>query len=353
MKQFWILDPSAWLRTGFGFWIGRSESKQISCLALCAMLFVLSVPAKAQQPTKTPRIGFLGVRPDAANYSAKTILIELQKLGYVEGKNFIYEYRSAENQLDRLPALVDELLRLKLDLLITAATRELQAVQKATKVLPVVSLNLGEPVGAGFVQSLAHPGGNTTGFTTISVELIGKRLELLKEAVPKTSRVVVFYHPQSATDKTWQAAWKEAQRVSPALALEIRVVEINAANELNGKFKDITRARTNGLVISQSPLMNSLQNQIAELAASNRMLAIYPRGDYAESGGLLSYGADRVEPYQRVAFMVDKILKGTMPADIPVEQPKKFELIINLKAAKQIGLIIPPNVLARADRVIK
>jgi ABC-type uncharacterized transport system substrate-binding protein len=328
-------------------------SKNFFWFALYAMLLVLCASARAQQPTKIPRIGFLGVRPDAANYSAKAILIELQRLGYIEGKNFTYEYRSAENQLDRLPRLVDELLRLKLDLLITAATRELQAVQKATKVLPVVSLNLGEPVGAGLVESLAHPGGNITGFTTISVELIGKRLELLKEAVPKTSHVTVIYHPQSTTEKTWQDAWKEAQRVGPALGLDIRVIEINAANDLNSKFKEITRARTNGLVVSQSPLTNSIQKKIADLAATNRLPAIYPRADYAESGGLMSYGADRVEPYQRVALMVDKILKGTKPADIPVEQPKKFEFIINLKAAKQIGLIIPPNVLARADKVIK
>ena len=322
-------------------------------LALCSVLLAPCFPAQAQQPTKLPKIGFLGVRPDAANYSAKYILIELQKLGYVEGKNFTFEYRSAENKIDRLPGLVDQLLRLKIDVLITAATRELHAVEAATKELPVVSLNLGEPVGSGLIRSLAHPGGNITGFTPISLELTGKRLELLKEAFPKISRVAVLVHPQTANPETWQEAWKESQRIAPALGVEIRSVEINSANELGDKFKEMIKLRTDGLVVTLSPLINSLQKQIAELAATHRLPAIYPRGDYAESGGLMSYGADRAEPYQRVAVMVDKILKGTKPADIPVEQPKKFELIINLKAANQSGLTIAPNVLARADRVIR
>ena len=320
---------------------------------MCALLFALGSFADAQQPTKIPRIGFLGVRPDAANYSAKYILIELQKLGYIEGKNFTFEYRSAENKIDRLPGLVDQLLRLKIDVLVTAATRELQAVQEATKEIPVVSLNLGEPAGSGLIQSLAHPGGNITGFTPISIELTGKRIELLKEAFPKISRVAVLVHPQTATPETWQEAWKEAQRIAPALGVEIRSVEINAGSELEGKFKEMIKLRTSGLVVSLSPLINSIQKQIASLAATNRIPAIYPRGDFAESGGLMSYGADRAEPYQRVAVMVDKILKGTKPADIPVEQPKKFEFIINLKAAKQSGLAIAPNVVARADKVIK
>jgi putative tryptophan/tyrosine transport system substrate-binding protein len=162
-----------------------------------------------------------------------------------------------------------------------------------------------------------------------------------------------LWHPQTATPETWQEAWKESQRIAPALGLELRSVEINAANELDGKFKEMIKTRTNGLVVSLSPLINSMQKRIAELAAAHRIPAIYPRGDYAESGGLMSYGADRAEPYQRVALMVIKILKGTKPSDIPVEQPKKFEFIINLKAVKQIGLTVPPNVLARADKVIR
>jgi ABC-type uncharacterized transport system substrate-binding protein len=337
---------------------GFSRDLTLSPLAfalslLCASLLAICYSAEAQQPAKLPKIGFLGVRPDAANYSAKHILIELQKLGYVEGKNFNFEYRSADNQIERLPGLVDQLIRLDITVLITAATRELHAIQKATKELPTVSLNLGDPVASGLVESLARPGGNITGFTPVSVELTGKRLELLKETFPKISRVAVLVHPQTATPETWQEAWKESQRIAPALGLELRSVEINAANELDGKFKEMIKMRTNGLAVSLSPLINSMQKRIAELAATHRLPAIYPRGDYAESGGLMSYGADRAEPYQRVALMVVKIIKGTKPSNIPVEQPKKFEFIINLKAAKQIGLTIPPNVLARADKVIR
>jgi ABC-type uncharacterized transport system substrate-binding protein len=319
-----------------------------------AIFFLATVSlAAAQQQGKVPKIGFLGVRPDAANYSAKSILLELEKLGYVEGKNITFEYRNAENQIDRLPALVDDLLRLKINVLITAATREVPAAQKATKDIPIVSLNLGDPVATGLVQSLGRPGGNITGFTPLSVELTGKRLELVKETFPKVSRVTVLLQPQTASPETWNETWKETQRVALRLGLELRSIEINAASELDSAFKEIVKSRTNALAVALSPLINSLQKRIVELAAKNRLPAIYPRGDYVESGGLMSYGADRSEPYKRVAVMVEKILKGTKPADIPVEQTSKFEFIINLKAAKQIGLTIPPNVLARADKVIK
>ena len=309
-----------------------------------AIFFLATVSlAAAQQQGKVPKVGFLGVRPDAANYSAKSILLELQKLGYVEGKNFTFEYRNAENQIDRLPTLVDDLIRLKINVLITAATREVGAAQKATKDIPIVSLNLGDPVATGLVQSLGRPGGNITGFTPLSVELTGKRLELVKETFPKVSRVTVLLQPQTASPETWNETWKETQRVALRLGLELRSIEINAASELDSAFKEIVKSRTNALAVSLSPLINSLQKRIVELAARNRLPAIYPRGDYVESGGLMSYGADRSEPYKRVAVMVDKILKGTKPADIPVEQTTKFEFIINLKAAKQIDLTIPPN----------
>jgi len=320
-----------------------------------AIFFLATVSlAAAQQQGKVPKIGFLGVRPDAANYSAKSILLELEKLGYVEGKNITFEYRNAENQIDRLPGLVDDLLRLKINVLITAATREVRAAQKATKDIPIVSLNLGDPVATGLVQSLGRPGGNITGFTPLSVELTGKRLELVKETFPKVSRVTVLLQPQTARPRDMEGeTWKETQRVALRLGLELRSIEINAASELDSAFKGIVKSRTNALDVALSPLINSLQKRIVELAAKNRLPAIYPRGDYVESGGLMSYGADRSEPYKRVAVMVEKILKGTKPTDIPVEQTSKFEFIINLKTAKQIGLAIPPNVLARADRVIK
>jgi putative ABC transport system substrate-binding protein len=327
--------------------------KQLFPILLIVAVVVVAAMAQAQQQGKVPKIGFLGVRPDAANYSAKSILLELEKLGYVEGKNITFEYRNAENQIDRLPGLVDDLLRLKINVLITAATREVGAAQKATKDIPIVSLNLGDPVATGLVQSLGRPGGNITGFTPLSVELTGKRLELLKETFPKVSRVTVLLQPQTASPETWNETWKETQRVALRLGLELRSIEINAASELDSAFKEIVKSRTNALAVTLSPLINSLQKRIVELAAKNRLPAIYPRGDYVESGGLMSYGADRSEPYKRVAVMVEKILKGTQPTDIPVEQTSKFEFIINLKTAKQIGLTIPPNVLARADRVIR
>ena len=329
------------------------QNRKLVGLVAIVIAFVLCGAAQAQQQGKVPKIGFLGVRPDAANYSAKSILLELQKLGYVEGKNFTFEYRNAENQIDRIPTLVDDLIRLKINVLITAATRELRAAQKATKDIPIVSLNLGDPVATGLVESLARPGGNITGFTPLSVELTGKRLELLKETFPKVSRVTVLLHPQTLSPETWNETWKESQRVAPRLGLELRSIEINAATELDNAFKEIVKSRDNALAVTLSPLINSMQKRIVELAARNRLPAIYPRGDYAESGGLMSYGADRSEPYKRVAVMVDKILKGTKPADIPVEQATKFEFMINLKVAKQIGLTIPPNVLVRADKVIR
>jgi len=322
-------------------------------VAIAVAFAICGAVAQAQQQGKIPKIGFLGVRPDAANYSAKSILLELEKLGYVEGKNITFEYRNAENQIDRLPGLVDDLLRLKINVLITAATREVGAAQKATKDIPIVSLNLGDPVATGLVQSLGRPGGNITGFTPLSVELMGKRLELVKETFPKVSRVTVLLQPQTASPETWNETWKETQRVALRLGLELRSIEINAASELDSAFKETVKSRTNALAVALSPLINSLQKRIVELAAKNRLPAIYPRGDYVESGGLMSYGADRSEPYKRVAVMVEKILKGTKPTDIPVEQTSKFEFIINLKAAKQIELTIPPNVLARADRVIR
>ena len=222
MTLFWILD--------FGFSIGRSEPGKILGVGLCAMLFALCSSVEAQQQAKVAKIGFLGVRPDAANYSAKSILLELEKLGYVEGKNITFEYRNAENQIDRLPGLVDDLLRLKINLLITAATREVGAAQKATKDIPIVSLNLGDPVATGLVQSLGRPGGNITGFTPLSVELTGKRLELVKETFPKVSRVTVLLQPQTASPETWNETWKETQRGALRLGLELRSIEINAAS---------------------------------------------------------------------------------------------------------------------------
>jgi len=275
---------------------------------------------------------------------------ELRALGYVEGKNIAFESRYAEDKLDRLPALADELVRLKVDVLVTASTNDVLALKNATGTIPIVFFNVADPVAAGLVDSLARPGGNITGFTSISPVLAGKRLELLKETIPKLSRVAVLWNPQ---DRSSAQEWQESQLAARELGLGLHSMEVSSADKLEGAFKEATKARSAALSVASSPLAVSSQNRIADLAAKNRLPAIYYREVFIASGGLMSYGPDQAEPYRRAASMVDKILKGVKPADLPVEQPMKFEFIINLKAAKQIGLTIPPNVLVRADKVIK
>ena len=274
----------------------------------------------------------------------------LRDLGYVEGKNIAFEYRFADNKLDRLPALADELVRLKVDVLVTPGINEALAAKNATRTIPIVFMISADPVAAGLVDSLARPGGNITGFTDIGAVLAGKRLELLKETVPKLSRVAVLWDPQNPSSAQ---EWKESQLPARELGLQLHSMEVSSADKYESAFKEATKARSAALASTSNALANSNQKRIADLATKNRLPAIYPREDWIASGGLMSYGPDRADVYKRVAVFVDKILKGTKPADLPVEQPTKFEFIINLKAAKQIGLTIPPNVLARADKVIK
>jgi putative ABC transport system substrate-binding protein len=324
--------------------------KKILCLALGALLVALSLPVAAQQQSKIPKIGWLGVRPAASDTGRELFGREFRALGYVEGKNIVFEYRSADDKLDRLPALADELVRLKVDVLFASTTPAAVAAKNATKTIPIVFVGGFDPVALGLVDSLARPGGNITGFTSIASVLTGKRLELLKEAVPKLSRVAVLWDPQNPGSAQ---QWKESQLPARELGLQLHSIEASSADKFEGAFKKATKARSAALAIMASPFFYSNQKQLADLATKNRLPAIYPRGNFVASGGLMSYGADEAEPWRRAASMVDKILKGTKPAEIPVEQPTKFELIINLKAAKQIGLTIPPNVLARADKVIK
>jgi putative ABC transport system substrate-binding protein len=324
--------------------------KKFKVLALCAVLFALSYSALAQQPAKIPKIGFLGARPAASGTGLERLRKELRALGYVDGKNIAIESRYAENKLDRLPTLADELVRLKIDMIFTPGINESLAAKNATRTIPIVFSIGGDPVAAGLVDSLARPGGNITGFTTISAVLAGKRLELLKETVPKLSRVAVLWNPQ---DPGSTQQWKESQLSARELGLQLHSMEVSRAEKYEGAFKEAIKARSTALAVTLSPLTLSNQKQIADLAAKNRLPAIYSRDDYVTSGGLMSYGPDRIEPYQRAALMVDKILKGAKPADIPVEQPTKFELMINLKTAKALGLTIPPVVLMRAEKVIK
>jgi putative tryptophan/tyrosine transport system substrate-binding protein len=305
--------------------------------------------AEAQQPGKIAKIAWLGAR--SASASGRELLNrELHVLGYVEGKNVAFEYRYADNKLDQVPALAEELVRLKVDVLVTPGSIEALAAKNATRTIPIVFLGVSDPIAVGLVDSLARPGGNITGFTSIEALLAGKRLELLKETVPKLSRVAVLWDPKS---KGAEQSWKESQLSARELGLQLHSMEVSSANKFEGAFQDATKARSAALAVTLNAVANSNQKRIADLATKHRLPAIAARGDFVESGGLMSYGPDRVEPYKRVASMIDKILKGAKPADLPVEQPTKFELMINLKTSKALGLTIPPVVMMRAEKVIK
>ena len=304
---------------------------------------------EAQQQPKVAKIGWLTTLPASAKGGGSEIIRrELRELGYVEGKNIAFEYRYTDGKLDRLPALADELVRLKVDVLLASSTPTARAVKKATRTIPIVFIAAADPVVAGLVDSLARPGENITGFTTISPVTLSKRLELLKETIPKLSRVALLWSRQGSFQQ-----WAESQLPARELGLQLHSMEVSSVEQYEGAFEDAIRAGSAALIVGGSSLDNSNQKRIVDLATINRLPAIYPRGHYVASGGLMSYGADRAEPYQRVASMIDKILQGSKPADLPVEQPKKFELAINLTAAKQIGLTIPPHLLARVDKVIK
>jgi putative ABC transport system substrate-binding protein len=325
-------------------------NRKIFCLALCAILFALCVPADAQPQTKVPKIGLLRARLTASGTSLDALVRELRAIGYVEGKNIAFDSRSAENKLDRLPALADELVHLKVDVIIAAAMEEALAAKSVTGTIPIVFLGGGDPVAGGLVDSLARPGGNITGFTNISPVLAGKRLELLKETIPKFTRVAVLWDP--LVSSTAQQ-WKENQLPARELGLQLYSMEISSVDKFESAFNEAIKAGSSALVVAGGPLAASNHKRIAELAIKHRLPSIYPDIRYASAGGLMSYGADRAEPYKRIASMVDKILKGAKPAELPVEQPTKFELVINLKTAKEIGVMIPQSVLYKADKVIR
>ena len=327
--------------------------KKAGVLSILFVVVVLGVAVitEAQQQAKIAKIGILEVRsPSDPGRGAESFRREFSALGYVEGKNIAFEHRFADSKRDRLPALAEELVRLKVDVLVVFDNSAALAAKNSTRTLPIVfAAGVSDPVAAGLVDSLARPGGNITGLTNIAAVLAGKRLELLKETVPKLSRVAVLWNPQGAN----APQWKESQLAARELGLQLHSMEVSSASKFESGFKEAANEHSAALSVTQNSLFVSNQKQIANLAAKHGLPAIYPRVDYVVSGGLMSYGADESQSYRRLAIFVDKILKGTKPADIPVEQPTKFELIINLKAAKQIGLTIPPNVLARADRVIK
>ena len=319
------------------------------------MLLTVCVIAEAQQPKKVPRIGYLSSADPATDSSrAEAIRRALRELGYIEGQNIAIEYRYAEGKLDRYPELAAELVRLKVDIIVVAGGRTMiQAAMNATKTIPIVMAGPAfDPVEAGVVESLARPGGNVTGITNLSRELGGKQLELLKEAVAKLARVAVLYDP-AAPISVLQV--KEVLPVAArALRLTLQPWEVRDADGFDRVFAALNKQRPDGLYVpGGGPLINTNGKRIADFALKSRLPAMYYNREYVDAGGLMSYGADLAESYRRVAYFVDRILKGAKPADLPVEQPTKFELVINLKTAKQIGLTIPPEVLARATKLIK
>jgi putative ABC transport system substrate-binding protein len=328
-------------------------SKKIIAFALCSMLLAPCSTVEAQQTGNVPRIGFL----DASTASGSAVLVdafrqELSKHGWIEGKNITIEYRFAEQKNERLPELAAELVRLKVDLIVAGGPAPAIAAKKTATSIPIVITNAGDPVGAGLVASLARPGGNVTGLAALSPELNTKRLEILKDAVPKLSRVGLLRLPGASIGQDLQL--KELRPV--ALALKLKLEEIQTQLDHNGlgnAFQTAKQKQVNAIMTITGRPFFAERKRIVELAGKYRLPAIYPQSEFVEAGGLMSYGTDYDDLYRRAAVYVDKILKGAKPADLPVEQPTKFEFIVNLKAAKQIGLTIPPNVLARADRVIR
>jgi len=329
--------------------------KNVICFALGAMLLALSFPAEAQQPAgKVPRIGFLDSGSASGSQAAvfrEAFLQGLRDLGYVEGKNINIDYRYDEGNPGRLQELAEELVRLKVDILLAMDSNAARVAKKSTATIPIVFTTGGNPVTNGLVASLARPGGNLTGVTTNSPELVGKRLELLKEAVPKISR---FAFLSNADSTSTNAIFNEARRAGKVLGVEFLSVAVKGPNpDIEGAFRTMVKDRLGGLVTEGQPLISFRRQKILQLAAQYRIPAIYTGQEWANAGGFMSYGANRVEPYRRVAVYVDKILKGAKPADLPVEQPTKFEFVINLKTAKALNLTIPQSVLFRADKVIR
>jgi putative ABC transport system substrate-binding protein len=323
----------------------------ITGLALCATLFALSINVEAQQPKKVPQIGFLAAT-SASTISARVEAFRegLRELGHVEGKNILIEYRHAEGKLDRLPALAAELVRLKVDVIVSAGPPPTRSAKQATVTIPIVMGFDDDPVGSGFAASLARPGGNITGLSTLSPEISGKQLELLREIVPKLSRVAVL---GNVSQPGIPQALREINLAADAVRVQIQFLEVREPKDIETAFRAAIKERADAVLVLAGPVLASQRKQVAELAAKSRLPAIYNRPEFVEEGGLVFYGVSYTDLFRRAATYVDKILKGAKPADLPIEQPKKFEFIINLKAAKQIGLTIPPNVLARADKVIK
>jgi putative ABC transport system substrate-binding protein len=325
--------------------------KKITRRTFCSMLLALPFPAQAQQAARIPRIGIL-LPPSASVISARVEAFRqrLRELGYVEGKNILIEYRSAEGKLERLPDLAAELVQLKVDVIVTQSTAGVLAAKKASATIPIVFAAAADPLGSGYVSSLARPGGNITGLSLMAPDLDGKRLELLKEAFPKVARVAFLWRSGGIRGNL---SLTEMESVAKALRLKLVSLEVRSLDDFDSAFARAKRERAQALITETNQLIGSQQRQVLDFATKNRLPAIYQNSEWVEAGGLMSYGPSQTDLWRRAADFVDKILKGTKPAEIPVEQPMKFEFIVSLIVAKQIGLTIPPNVLVRAEKVIR
>jgi putative ABC transport system substrate-binding protein len=316
---------------------------------------LLAVPlaAQAQQAAKVARLAYLGNDPTASPHLLEAFRQGLRDLGYVEGRNVAIDYRFAEGKFERLPAFAAELVTLKVDVILAGTVLIAVAAKQAIKTIPIVFLAVADPVGSGLVASLARPGGNVTGLSVLTPELVGKCLELLTQAVPGVSRIAVLWEPGGGGERTDKDMLKRAEVAGQALGVRPQFVEARGPDDFDKAFLDMTRAHAGALTVLPSPMFFNERRRLVDLAAKHRLPAVYPWREGADAGGLMVYGPSIADLYRRAATYVDKILKGARPADLPVEQPTKFELVINLKAAKAFGLTIPPSLLQRADQVIE
>ena len=324
-------------------------SKSILCFAVCAVVFALCSSAQGQQTKKIPRIAFLS--PTSDDTRVEAFRQGLRELGYIEGQNITVEYRWAEGKFERISDLAVELVRLNVDLIVAVVTQASLAAKKATTTIPIVMVGVADPVGSGLVASLARPGANLTGTSSMTAEIVGKQIELLQSTFPEISRFVALWNPANPTFQAIQR--KEAETAARALGVQLQVQEARGSDEIDRAFSALARQRTRAIIILNDPVFTAERKRIADQSAKYRIASVSGTLEYPDAGGLMAYGPSFPEIYRRAATYVDKILKGAKPADLPVERPTKFEFVINLKTAKQIGLTIPSNVLARADRVIK
>ena len=342
MIPFWIFD--------FKFW-SRTRTYRVFCLALSGLLLTICFPVQAQQAEKIPQLGFLYASTVPLTGGGLAQIKEgLRELGYIEGQNIAFEYRHAEGKPDQLSLMAAELVRMKVDVILSGGSTATRAAKAATTTIPIVMLQDNDPVRNGFIASLARPGGNITGLSTLRPEISGKRLELLKEIVPGLSRVAVLGSSNNPGDAE---GLKETERAAAALRVQLQYVDVRDRKEVERAFRDARSARADAILVLGGPIFNVNPKSVAEHAAKSRLPAVFVRQGFVNAGGLMSYGVNIGDLQRRAAIYIDKILKGAKPADLPVEQPTKFELAINLKTAKQLGVTIPPHLLARADKVIR